>query len=180
MTGYLLLTQNDKVNLEALHAIDRPIDDISVKSICSAIGISRQTFYAHFSSKYDIAYWYLNLSEELYFKAIASREDWRQSLINQVYFLYEEKDYLCNAFTLNPHDIDVVSRFRFSKERLLACIAELGILVTSETTYCVDEYINTHYRTLISWCMRGMRPKPPFFAKICYNCIPNYLIDLLD
>ena len=44
--------------MRILHAVDKSLDQITVAEICRNAGISRQTFYRHFESKYDIPWWY--------------------------------------------------------------------------------------------------------------------------
>ncbi len=53
----LYLTKPDETKLRIFHAFDRNIEDLTVDSICRKAGVSRPTFYHHFSSKYDVAVW---------------------------------------------------------------------------------------------------------------------------
>ena len=46
------------IKMKILHAVNKSLDQITVAEICRNAGISRQTFYRHFESKYDIPWWY--------------------------------------------------------------------------------------------------------------------------
>ena len=47
-----------KTKLKILHAVDKSLDRITISEICENADISRQTFYRHFKSKYDIPSWH--------------------------------------------------------------------------------------------------------------------------
>lgn len=47
-----------RTKMKILHAVNKSLDKITIAEICENAGISRQTFYRHFESKYDIPWWY--------------------------------------------------------------------------------------------------------------------------
>ena len=57
MDRLLFLSKGDEVKLRVLHAVGRPIDELTVEALCRKAGISKPTFYRHFDSKYDLARW---------------------------------------------------------------------------------------------------------------------------
>lgn len=55
MAGESIFTSPDlSTKMRILHAVNKSLDQITVSEICRNAGISRQTFYRHFESKYDI------------------------------------------------------------------------------------------------------------------------------
>lgn len=54
----LYLTQADETKMRVFHAIDRPIEELTVEILCRKAGISKPTFYRHFESKYDVPIWF--------------------------------------------------------------------------------------------------------------------------
>ena len=44
--------------MKIMHAVDKSLDRVTISEICEKAGISRQTFYRHFKSKYDIPWWF--------------------------------------------------------------------------------------------------------------------------
>ena len=63
--------------MKILHAVDKSLDQITVAEICRNAGISRQTFYRHFESKYDIPWWYSIFCRQFYLNEIGRTIDWR-------------------------------------------------------------------------------------------------------
>lgn len=54
------------IKMKILHAVNKSLDQITVAEICRNAGISRQTFYRHFESKYDIPWWYSIFCRQFY------------------------------------------------------------------------------------------------------------------
>ena len=43
-----------RTKMKILHGVNKSLDQITISEICANAGVSRQTFYRHFESKYDI------------------------------------------------------------------------------------------------------------------------------
>lgn len=63
--------------MRILHAVNKSLDQITVGEICHNAGISRQTFYRHFESKYDIPWWYSIFCRQFYLNEIGRTIDWK-------------------------------------------------------------------------------------------------------
>lgn len=86
---------------------DRALGDITVQDITAASGLSRSTFYKHFTDKYDLVGWMLpsdrlfeyagSIGEESYEtvleNVVALIEEWRTIYTNAVNDPYEELVY---------------------------------------------------------------------------------------
>lgn len=55
---------------------NQDFDKITVKDICEAAGISKTTFYQHFSSKYDILHWHYDLVSDAGTRQIGRTLSW--------------------------------------------------------------------------------------------------------
>ncbi len=163
-----------------LHAIDRPIDKLPVTELCDRAQLSRHTFYSYFSSKYDVAYWYLEYSEDLFLSDFTTLDEWTQGIKEQIEFLYQEKQVLPHAFSENPHDIEILPRFDSSIARLLERIASTGVEIDDRTRRCASFYISSNRDMIITWCLDGMALSPDLFAQTCCDCIPQQLAGILD
>lgn len=62
----IIPTPDFEAKIKILHAVDRPIEQLSLEEICARAGISRQTFYKHFDSKYSIGLWYSNFCNQYF------------------------------------------------------------------------------------------------------------------
>lgn len=71
MAGESIFTSPDlSTKMRILHAVNKSLDQITVGEICHNAGISRQTFYRHFESKYDIPWWYSIFCRQFYLNEI--------------------------------------------------------------------------------------------------------------
>lgn len=59
-----------------LKSVDRPLEVISVNDICKNAGISRQTFYNHFESKYMLRSWWSEYCEQFSLDRIGIDLSW--------------------------------------------------------------------------------------------------------
>lgn len=59
-------TPDLKTKMRILHAVDRSLDCMTISEICKKANISRQTFYRHFRSKYDIPWWFCIFCRQFY------------------------------------------------------------------------------------------------------------------
>lgn len=111
-------------------------DDVSVQDICKACGMSRQTFYRHFSSKHEIASWFWDLIASVYILKVGVEYDWHESfLLNfeaaQPYFPFFVKASAGHALDgVRAH----ASALR--KEVLLRTLEEgLGVEITPQLAF---------------------------------------------
>lgn len=63
-------TPDLKMKMNILHSVDRSLDCMTVSEICKKANISRQTFYRHFRSKYDIPWWFSIFCRQFYLNEI--------------------------------------------------------------------------------------------------------------
>ncbi len=92
----------ETTRLRILRAVTKPIEEMTVSQISSAAGVSRQTFYSLFASKYDIAYWYLKKAESRFLVEIGRTLSLSDGISNYFEFLERERPYLANAFERKP------------------------------------------------------------------------------
>lgn len=61
--------------MKIMHAVDKSLDRVTISEICEKAGISRQTFYRHFKSKYDIPWWFSIFCCQFYLNEIGRTID---------------------------------------------------------------------------------------------------------
>lgn len=67
--------------MKIMHAVDKSLDRVTISEICEKAGISRQTFYRHFKSKYDIPWWFSIFCRQFYLNEIGRTIDWRTGVL---------------------------------------------------------------------------------------------------
>lgn len=86
--------------MRILHAIDKPLDHMSVAEICRNANLSRQAFYRNFASKYDIPLWYTVFCRQFYLDEIGRTIAWRTGYFHHVRLLAREREVLRRC---SPH-----------------------------------------------------------------------------
>lgn len=82
-----------RTKMKILHAVDKSLDRITIAEICKNADISRQTFYRHFSSKYDIPWWYSIFCRQFYLNEIGRTIDWKTGYYHHLRLISHERDF---------------------------------------------------------------------------------------
>lgn len=82
-----------RTKMEILHAVDKSLDRITIAEICENAGISRQTFYRHFQSKYDIPWWHSIFCRQFYLNEIGRTIDWKTGYYHHLRLIAQERDF---------------------------------------------------------------------------------------
>ncbi|MDO4591103.1 MAG: TetR/AcrR family transcriptional regulator [Slackia sp.] len=92
-----------KMKMRILHAIDGSLDRITISEICQNAGISRQTFYRHFKSKYDIPSWHTIFCRQFYLNEIGRSINWETGYYHHLRLITEERDFYRKSiqYTIN-------------------------------------------------------------------------------
>ena len=92
-----------RTKMKILHAVDRSLDQITISDICRNAGVSRQTFYRHFQSKYDIPAWHIIFCRQFYLNEIGRTVDWRTGYYHHLRLLSHEMDFYHKSiqYTIN-------------------------------------------------------------------------------
>ena len=86
-------TPEIKMKMRILHAVDKSLDRITIAEICENAGISKQTFYRHFDSKYDIPWWHSIYCRQFYLNEIGRTIDWRPGYYHHLRLILKERDF---------------------------------------------------------------------------------------
>lgn len=178
-----ILQPSFEMKMRILHAVDRPLTDITVQEICDNCGISRQTFYYHFQSKQDIAYWHADFCQQLYLDEIGRTLGWAEGLHSHFNMLAEERPFYQLVVThANPHPGDGARMIAHREQTLLKTLAEChGIADPTPTLrFCVKTYAHVESTFAIQWFRRGMDTGPDEFAEMIEAIVPRELYDLLN
>ena len=82
-----------RTKMKILHAVDKSLDRITIAEICENAGISRQTFYRHFQSKYDIPWWHSIFCRQFYLNEIGRTIDWKTGYYHHLRLIAQERDF---------------------------------------------------------------------------------------
>ena len=89
-------TPDIRTKMKIMHAVDKSLDRVTISEICEKAGISRQTFYRHFKSKYDIPWWFSIFCRQFYLNEIGRTIDWRTGYYHHIRLIATERDFSAN------------------------------------------------------------------------------------
>lgn len=169
-----------ETRLRVLHAVDRPIDELTVSTICFQAGISRQLFYRYFDSKFDIPYWYTVECDRVSVSEIGRSLTWEEGLEDFFSLLHEERDSLLHFATSKES--------RTSRHRADARRAEIfretielhNKVLTPELEFYAEMYANSFNKAFAQWTERGMVEDPRYMAMLTYGLVPIALRDAVQ
>lgn len=130
------------MRLRILKSINKPLDDITVNEICSNAGISRQTFYNHFESKYMLRSWWSEHCERSTLDRIGIDLSWEEASIRYAQMMLSPGNFIFLSASSDwsgpePYKYDLISRRVQALEK--AC-AHRNVEVTPDLEYCMHQY----------------------------------------
>lgn len=177
----LLSSAENATRFRVLHAVDRPLDELSVKDICANADISRDTFYRYFTSKYDIAVWHGKLIQSLYLDQVGRTIDWETGYFHNFRLLAEEKEFYGYAFKNFGRSVGEFPEMELHrKEALLNVLKEKrGIGASDELVFCVEAYTMLETVLVARWLRNGCVPNPKTFTSYMVGVVPGMLRDAM-
>lgn len=106
------MDQKDKAfstRLRILKSVDKPLEIITVNDICENAGISRQTFYNHFESKYMLRSWLSEYCEQFSLDRIGIDLSWEEGSIRYAQLMLSP-----GVSYFNPPQATVLNRNRMN------------------------------------------------------------------
>lgn len=159
----------------------RSIDKISVKEICMACDISRQTFYKYFPDKYDIPI-------TIYYRMIINVLDnfdnsqpWYYSIAHMMELMKEDKDFYINALKYSGQNSIADSMHQNIYNGYIYEIKRRPELILDEEMDYVLHY-NAYAATgcCLAWMRSGMKEDPFIIAKKIVDCMPEKMRIFLE
>lgn len=166
-----------KVKMQILHAVNKSLDRITVAEICERAGVSRQTFYRHFESKYDIPYWYTIFSRQFYLDQIGRTLSWEVGysqhlalIIKEIEFFHHSLQYSINS----PYGQTVLPAHR--KKILLSTLQDYRKISPNENMlFLVDHYAKTETEVINEWLRTGEEPNLKRWTDNLVSLVPHRL-----
>lgn len=93
-------TPDLKTKMSILHAVDRSLDRMTISEICKKASISRQTFYRHFRSKYDIPWWFCIFCRQFYLNEIGRTISWQTGYYHHIRFAIDGAGVLQEVYSV--------------------------------------------------------------------------------
>lgn len=166
--------------LRILKTIDKPIEKCTIDEICSKAGISRQTFYNTFNSKYEIVSWWSECSEKLFLDKIGIDYSWEEGTLRHLRFLLSKTHMLSFALANKSAEVQrEVSQRRCN--RMMRLLHERGVEVDELLSFCVDSYALDLTRVATEYVNvpKEKRPGLIMLAKMLVSLVPAPLYEAM-
>ena len=168
------------VNALSRLAHDSRFENITVKDICQAAGISRQTFYRHFASKFDAVNWLWITLEQDCIRRLGRDLTWHESLL---IMFGHARDYF--DFFKATRSEGMESSFDFGVKARATCLADtitdqLGLPLTPDLKLQIEFFAVGEAYTIESLMASSDSLDAEDLARQMEKCVPGELKDLLD
>lgn len=150
----------------------KPLDQVRVAEIAAAAGVSKQTFYHHFSDKYHLMEYCFRDMFAAPFERMGTLAPFDECYIEFLQLCHQRKTFLRNAFTSQ----DVNSLYRVMHHALRdafgARVRVHGVLDEGETGFCLDFFSKGCAGCTRHWFDQGMDFNDVELVGLIRQCIP--------
>lgn len=167
--------------MKIAYAITRPLSEMSVADICEAAGVSRQTFYSHFDSKYAIGPWYSHWCDSFTLAEIGRTLSWSEGYA-EWFFLVEKEKALFTHTRQQKHIQEGLKTVASKRhEDFKTTITEYrGLALTEDLDYFARLCARIEGIVALEWFESGFRTPSDIMAKRMELCVPPPLHRVLD
>lgn len=178
------LTPSLATKLSILRAVDEPLATMSVESICRKCGVSRQTFYHHFKSKYDIVFWFTDLCQTFYLDEIGRSYTWFEGFFKHYTLLCTEREFLTYTVAKKPiqtNHYDLQRKHEHRKKTLIQTLVEYQHAeLTDLLLFQISAFVYMESEMARRWFNEGLAKSPRVFAREMESVVPHQLYLLLN
>lgn len=169
---------NVAIRMKILHAVNQPLATMSVKDICKNANVSRQTFYRHFESKFDVPVWFSVHCEGFYLNEVGRTIDWQTGYYHHFRLLAKERDFLQRVLRAVPIEMNPMPNRR--KNTLLKTLILREVAVDDIMLFGLDTFVMIETELVMKWVRDGLQTDPLALARLITSVVPRTLYDALE
>lgn len=163
-------------------AKEAPLDSMTIGEICEWAGISRQTFYNHFSDKYDACGWYNEQICAEFRDNGFETMTWHESGERLIERIYSERDFCALSLPApdayySPAAVVRNAQRQSWRTRLEACE---GIEITPTLEFQIEAMSYLCTMMTFNWLREGCATPAHEFYKNVESCFPAEFREALD
>lgn len=153
--------------------VEKGYDSVTIGDIAERAGISRNTFYYHFSDKNMLVSWIFMRNIELLTKEKGLSYE-RLKAIGE--YIYVQKDYYYKIM-MSSASVDMFNRFADSEtkalEEKIVSIVGPDLFTPSELHALCRVYVNGVVGNILDWCRRKFDYDPAPYVRLLADFIYN-------
>ncbi|MDR1015228.1 MAG: TetR/AcrR family transcriptional regulator; helix-turn-helix transcriptional regulator [Coriobacteriales bacterium] len=177
-THLVFFSRDVEMKLRIIRAVDAPIEGLSVQDIADRCGISRQTFYRHFSSKDEMLTWHNLYVRSITIGKVGHTFTWLDAYASHLNLMAQDLPFYRNI--VNRTDLHEVA-VRFTEQVFLDLLEDRrGLEVTEALRFAAHAQAVLDVRFLVEWIRSDMAMPPDALARHIVECIPRLLYEALE
>ena len=141
---------------ESLHELahNKNVDKITIREITENCEMSPGTFYHHFHDKCELIAWIYNYQmEDIFLDFCAGTEDWRQTLVDMITILDNDRSFYMNAL---KNTVGQNSFFQATHERSIELLTDMiksnrDLNTDDEVIFDAKFYLRGISFTILDW-----------------------------
>ena len=159
----------------------KSVDKITVREISEVSGVTPQTFYNHFSDKYDMIYWhYRQRVDEVFTRFTNGEFDWKNALNEFLDGFRGNYRFILNAYKntagqdsyIDNTSIYIINRMEQAFKAKCDCEE-----VPFECSFYIEMYAVSLLHMVIAWLEGGMEIPQERLVELLYGGMPPQLKD---
>ena len=182
MNDILILPHDAEVKFMILHAVTKPINNITVKEICENSHISKRTFYNHFQSKYDILPWFLDLTDTFFARKIGVSYSMREGLLKTYDFIYQENKFLTlSTYFMSDQETGYGMHWKGWSSTYVNTLREIKkVSIDRDIKNLIYGYTNIQTLFTLRWINDGFQESPEELVDMILEFIPERFIQMFN
>lgn len=141
----------------------KPLSKITINDIAEDCGVSRMTFYYHFSDIYDLVEWTCQEDASVALAGNKTYSTWQQGFLNIFNLVLENKTFVLNVYHSISREHLERYLYQLTYSLLIAVVEEkaVGLSVSdSDKAFIADFYKYAFVGLMLNWIREGMKEDP--------------------
>lgn len=141
----------------------KPFEKITISDITTACGLNRQTFYYHFSDKYELLNWIFYNEAITPFMQELSFDNWSRKLFGMLNMIYTNSRFYSNALKTSYGEEFKDYMHRVSTNVFLSVIDHVSgnyVIPDDDKQFIAEFFSYGMIGTIVAWVQKGMKDTP--------------------
>ena len=143
--------------------MEKPLEQITVKELAEALGISRQTFYYYFHDIYEIVEWIFETESEIILSGCSTIDSWQLGYILMMQWVQNHRRLVLSCYRSIRKDYveNFMNRILYPYIQEVVKEQSRGMQVTDQQIEFISRFFTLAINaTSLDWICKGMSDNP--------------------